>query len=65
MSGGSSLPDPAPRPRPVRLPVYDNSAINSTRRRAARNTQSRQGRSSTILSDALRNITGSEGLLGR
>lgn len=63
MGGSSSVPTKTPRV--TRLPIQDDSAINSTRRRTAASMLNRKGRSSTILSDALRNITGSEGYLGR
>ena len=59
--GGGSLP----KPKPIRLPVNDGGPLNDRRARTTPEIQKRQGQASTILSEALKSITGSIGFLGR
>jgi hypothetical protein len=61
MGGGPTLP----KPKPIRLPVNDPAPLNDRRARTTAQIQKRQGQMSTILSDALKSITGSAGFLGR
>lgn len=61
--GGTPASPPAPKP--TRMPVQDNAALAAARRRAEAASRRRSGRLSTVLTDALRSITGSVGKLGR
>ena len=63
MSGRSKLK--VPEPKPVRLPVTDDSAIGDTRAKTTNAILKRGGQRSTVLSDVLMRLTGSSGLLGR
>ena len=56
---------PRPQPKPVRLPVQDNVALEAARDRARLAARRRTGRLSTVLTDSLRSLTGSLGKLGR
>lgn len=51
------------QPKPVRLP--NQNAFSELRQRQAEALGQRGGRQSTILSQALRSLTGSTGYLGR
>ena len=59
--GGGSQPPP---PKPVRMPTESDAAVIAAGQRAREEVTKRAGRSSTILTDALRGITGSKGRLG-
>ena len=61
MGGKSKLP----KPTAVRLPVSDNSPVRSFAQKTLPQFAQRQGQSSNILTDMLKSITGSIGLLGR
>ena len=63
MGGNSDQPSQTVT-RPVRLPTAMSPQVVEQRRRAATNATDRTGRSSTVLSDALRNLVGSKGKLG-
>lgn len=52
------------RPRPVRMPVQNNATLAAANQRQQAAVAGRAGRESTILTQALRNITGSIGKLG-
>lgn len=54
----------ASRPKPVRMPTATDPDIIAARRRATEDAAKRTGRQSTVLSDALRSVTGSHGKLG-
>ena len=54
-----------PTPQPVRLPVMEDKLIRDTRAATTMDILNRQGRQSTILSQMLKNLTGSIGFLGR
>ena len=54
-----------PKPQPVRLPVMEDKLIRDTRAATTMDILNRQGRQSTILSQMLKNLTGSIGFLGR
>lgn len=53
-----------PTPTVTRLPTQDSSLVRDTRASARADIQGRGGRQSTILSDLLKQLTGSKGLLG-
>lgn len=59
--GGNSSPSP---PATTRLPTQTDPALRAAQQRAQQAAQNRTGRSSTILSDALRSVVGSAGKLG-
>jgi hypothetical protein len=54
-----------PEPKPIRMPNLNDPEILAARRRVLEQAMSRTGRASTILSDMLRSVNGSIGLLGR
>lgn len=60
MGGSSDLP----KPQVTRLPTQDSSLVRDTRASTAASIANRGGRQSTILSDILKQLTGSKGLLG-
>ena len=63
MSGSKKVKQAAPRP--IRMPVTDGGPVRPFASKTMPEIQQRQGASSTILSDVLKSITGSIGLLGR
>lgn len=50
-----------PKPTPVRMPVADDPALLEAAQRRRESMMRRAGRMSTILSDNLREVTGSSG----
>lgn len=54
-----------PKPKPVRMPLLDDKIVQDTRVRTAGGARARGGRESTILSNMIRGLTGSDGFLGR
>lgn len=63
--GGNSDPGPSQTvTRPARLPTAMSPQVVEQKRRARTNAEDRTGRTSTMLSDALRNLVGSKGKLG-
>lgn len=65
MFGGGGRPVVQPKAKPVRMPVQNNATLAAANARQVAAASNRTGRSSTILTDALRSITGSSGKLGR
>lgn len=62
MGGRSTVPAPPPV---VRMPTPQDPNILAASRRRQGSALNREGRRSTILSDMLRGINGSAGMLGR
>lgn len=60
--GGGSTPA---APKVVRMPTQNNPTVLAAQRRTQEAAKNRGGRDSTILTDALRSMTGSAGRLGR
>ena len=54
-----------PEPKPVRMPVMDDGPVRDTRAKTTGDILKRGGQRSTVLSDVLMRLTGSNGLLGR
>ena len=52
-------------PKAVRMPVTDGGPVRPFASKTMPEIQQRQGASSTVLSDILKSVTGSIGLLGR
>jgi len=59
--GGGSKPEP---PKVVRMPVVNDPTVQAAAQRARSSAGRRSGRLSTILSNPLRSVNGSRGLLG-
>lgn len=59
--GGGSKPEP---PRVVRMPVVSDPSVQAASQRAKNVARQRSGRLSTILSNPLRTVNGSQGRLG-
>lgn len=59
--GGNSKPEP---PKVVRMPVVSDPSVQAAANRARNSARQRSGRMSTILSNPLRSVNGSRGLLG-
>ena len=60
--GGGTQPPPPPKP--VRMPTERDPAVIAAGLRAREQLARSSGRSSTVLTDVLRSVTGSKGKLG-
>jgi len=60
--GGGSKPPPPPKV--VRMPVASDASVLAARERARQQALRRSGRLSTILSDPLKSVSGSNGTIG-
>lgn len=61
MPAGAGQPLEIPKPRPIRMPFEGDESLVEASRRTRASALKRRGRSSTIMTDGIKETTGSSG----